>query len=350
MFIRSYLIALLRIDVHVNLTPKNLIMLMQKVKRPSIPPEWYRPSLLGTITFIVYAVILCAVPGFLCRVVATSFDSLPLRIMLMVPLTILTAYGFQLLGFVGHEGLHISLHRNKMVSVLLGLFFASSVVTYFEMGFAVHHWNHHRFMNQASDPDIQPVKHLKAWWQRILFSRPIYNFLYFKTALNIALGDTWPFPYKMPFKLSTVRILCWTNFAFALFWFSFYVGIALYDPLTGLFSIALPLIVTMLINACQTYIDHAGTSDELFRNAWSRTSPLMTALYFGSNYHLEHHLYPGIPCYRLHKIHKLLKERGIYEQVNAPIEPSFFGSYRKVAADYIAGTDNSFDPFQPAID
>ena len=199
MFIRSYLIALLRIDVHVNLTPKNLIMLMQKVKRPSIPPEWYRPSLLGTITFIVYAVILCAVPGFLCRVVATSFDSLPLRIMLMVPLTILTAYGFQLLGFVGHEGLHISLHRNKMVSVLLGLFFASSVVTYFEMGFAVHHWNHHRFTNQASDPDIQPVKHLKAWWQRILFSRPIYNFLYFKTALNIALGDTWPFPYKMPF-------------------------------------------------------------------------------------------------------------------------------------------------------
>lgn len=325
-------------------------MVMQTIKRPSIPAEWYRPSLLGSVAFIFYALSLCFIPGLLSRVVATSFDSLLLKIILMVPLTILAAYGFQLLGFVGHEGLHISLHRNKMVSVILGLFFASSVLTYFEMGFAVHHWNHHRFTNQASDPDIQPVSHLKTWWQRLLFSRVIYNFLYFKTTLKIALGHTWPFPYKMPFKLLTVRALCWANFAFALFWICLYVGIALYDPLTGLFSIALPFIVTFFINACQIYIDHAGTSDELFRNAWSRTSPLMTAVYFGSNYHLEHHLYPGVPCYRLHKIHKLLKERGIYEQVNAPVEPSFFRAYRNVAADYIGGTDSSFDPFQPAIE
>lgn len=325
-------------------------MLTQTVKRPLLPPEWYQPSLLGTTALILYAVAVCVVPGALCRVVATSFDSLPLRIMIMLPLTILTAFGFQLLVFVGHEGAHISLHRNKMVSVLLGLFFASSIVTYFEMGFAVNHWNHHRFTNQASDPDIQAVKHLKKWWQRILFTRPAYHLLYFKTAIGIASGNTWPLPYRMPFSILTARILCWTNFAFSLFWFSLYIGITLYDPLTGLFSIALPMTVTMLIGACQVYIDHAGTSDELFRNAWSRTSLLMTILYFGTNYHLEHHLYPGVPCYRLYKVHKLLKERGIYEQVNANIEPSFFASYRNVAAEYIAAeTDQKFDPFQPAI-
>ena len=76
----------------------------------------------------------------------------------------------------------------------------------------------------------------------------------------------------------------------------------------------------------------------------------MTAVYFGANYHLEHHLYPGVPCYRLHKVHKLLEDSGIYEQVNAPIEPSFFGSYRKVAAEYTAGTDSNFDPFELAIE
>jgi beta-carotene hydroxylase len=325
-------------------------MSTQTVRRPLLPSEWYQPSPMGTLGFIIYAVALCTVPGVLCRVVATSFDSLPLRIVIMLPLTVLTAYGFQLLGFVGHEGLHVSLHRNKIVSVLLGLFFASSVVTYFEMGFAVHHWNHHRFTNQASDPDIQPVEHLKSWWQRVLFSRPIYNFLYFKTALNIALGNNWPFVYKMPFELKTARLLCWVNFAFALFWLAVYTAITFYDPLIGLFSIAIPLVVTMLINACQIYIDHAGTSDEMFRNAWSRTSPLMTILYFGSNYHLEHHLYPGVPCYRLYKVHKLLKEQGIYEKVHAPVESSFFGSYRNVAADYTAGTDSMFDPFQPATE
>jgi fatty acid desaturase len=325
-------------------------MVVQTIQRPSIPVEFYRPSLLGTVLFVTYAIALCVIPASLCRIVLTSFDSVLLRIVLMVPLTIIAGYGFQLLGFVGHEGLHISLHRNKMVSVLLGLFFASSVLTYFEMGFAVHHWNHHRFTNQASDPDIEPVSHLKTWWERLLFARAIYNFLYFRTTLRIALGHSWPFRYKMPFKLATVRILCWTNFAFALFWIDIYTAITIYDPLTGLFSIALPLLVTALINSCQIFIDHAGTSDQLFRNAWSRTSSLMTAVYFGANYHLEHHLYPGVPCYRLHKVHKLLKDSGIYEQVNAPIEPSFFGSYRKVAAEYTAGTDSNFDPFELAIE
>ena len=37
-------------------------------------------------------------------------------------------------------------------------------------------------------------------------------------------------------------------------------------------------------------------------------------------------------------------------QVNAPIEPSFFSSYRKVAAEYTAGTDSNFDPFELAIE
>lgn len=326
-------------------------MVMQTIRRPSIPAEFYRPSLLGTTVFIVYALALFLIPAALCRIVATSFDFLPLKIALMLPLIIIAAYGLQLMGFVGHEGFHLSLHRNKLVSALLGLFCASSVVTYFEIGFAIQHWNHHRFTNQNSDDDISQVKHLKTWWQRLIFSRAIYNFHYFKTALKTALGHPWPYRYQMPFKLSTVRLLCWTNFAFALFWLGIYVGVTLYDPLTGLFSFALPMVVVLLISGCQAYIDHAGTSDELFRNAWSRISPLMTAVYFGANYHLEHHLYPGVPCYRLHKVHKLLKESGIYEQVKAPIEPSFFGAYRNLASDYTTGKkDSNFDPFKPAIE
>lgn len=147
--------------------------MIQTIKRPSIPVEWYKPSTMGSIAFISYALILCFVSGLLSRLVATSSLPMLIKLLLMMPLTISAAYGFQLLGFVGHEGLHLSLHRNKMLSTLTGIFFASSVFTYFEMGFAIHHWNHHRFTNQASDPDIQPVSHLKTWWQRLLFSRAI---------------------------------------------------------------------------------------------------------------------------------------------------------------------------------
>lgn len=261
-------------------------MVVQTIQRPLISAEFYRPSLLGTTIFIVYAVALFFVPAFLCRIVATSIDSLLLKIMLIVPLTIIAGYGILLVGIIGHEGFHISLHPNKLVSAVLGLFFASAVVTYFDMGAMMRHWSHHRFTNQPSDPDIQILAPLKTWWQRLLFARLVLNFHHFKTTLNTALGRPWPFPYMMPFQLTTVRKLCWLNFAFALFWMSLYVGVTLSDPLTGLFSIALPMLSLLFVSGCQSYIDHGGLSDDIFHNSWSRTSLLMTALYFGTNYHL----------------------------------------------------------------
>ena len=325
-------------------------MITQSLQRPSIPAKFYRPSLLGTTIFIVYAVTLFVFPAFLCRILATSNNPLVLKLFLIIPLTIIAGYGVLLVGIIGHEGFHLSLHRNKLVSAILGLFFASAVVTYFDMGAMMRHWSHHRFTNQPSDPDIQILAPLKTWWQRLLFARLLLNFHHFTTTLNTALGRPWPFPYMMPFQLSTVRKLCWLNFIFALLWMSFYVGVTLYDPLTGLFSIVLPMFSLLFVSGCQSYIDHAGLSDDIFHNSWSRTSPLMTILYFGTNYHLEHHLYPGVPCYRLPKIHKLLKENGFYDQVKPSIEPSFFGAYKTMAYELTGGNkDSEFDPFEIAI-
>lgn len=130
--------------------------------------------------------------------------------------------------------------------------------------------------------------------------------------------------------------------------------VAMLDPLAGLFSIALPLVAVLLISGCQSYIDHGDTShdpDDIFHNSRNRTSPLATALWFGANYHLEHHLYPGVLCYRLPKLHKLLKESGIYEQVQVLTEPSFLRAYGQLASDYTAGKkDSSFDPLKVATE
>src|SRR5690606_3209736 len=97
------------------------------------------------------------------------------------------------------------------------------------------------------------------------------------------------------------------------------------------------------------YIDHAGLDDSFFGNAYSRTSPLMTVLFFGANYHLEHHAYPGIPCYRLPKVHRILKENGTYAQVNPPVVNGFWAAFRAVNRPYEIGQRGSdFDAFAPA--
>jgi fatty acid desaturase len=196
------------------------------------------------------------------------------------------------------------------------------------------------------------VKHLDTWWKRLLLARVTYNADYFHTTLNLALGRPWPFRYRMPFRKEEVQRLAWANFAFALLWLSVWVAIAIIDPVTGLVSVALPMATALLISGCQTFLDHAGLGDEPSRCAWSRTSWLMSAVYFGANYHLEHHLYPGIPCYRLHKVHRALKERGgeFAEERRAPRQPSFLRAYRAVGMPYQpAEQDRAFDPFTRAV-
>jgi len=137
------------------------------------------------------------------------------------------------------------------------------------------------------------------------------------------------------------------NLLFAGWWIVVYAWISFHSPLAGLVCIVLPMVAVLFIAACQTYIDHGGTSDELFGNAWSRTSPLMTAAYFGANYHLEHHAYPGVPCYRLPRVHQILKENGTYDHIKPPITRGFFESFRNLAAPYepldIGGDFNAFD-------
>jgi fatty acid desaturase len=281
--------------------------------------------------------------------VATGELVFAAKIAVMLPLTILAGYGLNMLGFVGHEGMHGSLFRNRTASAVVGLFTSAAVVTYFELGFAMSHWNHHRFTNQADDPDILPVRKLKTWWQRLLFSRLIYNTLYFKHTLNRALGRPIPFKYKMPYSPRQQTWFAWLNFLFASIWISGYVAVAIRDWRAGLYAVLVPFIAVNFIGAMQIYLDHAGLGDRFFENARSRTSWGMTALFFGANYHLEHHAYPGVPCYRLPALHRLLVSKGVYAQVQAAHDPNFFGVFRSVALPYVvssAGTD--FDPFEHA--
>lgn len=100
----------------------------------------------------------------------------------------------------------------------------------------------------------------------------------------------------------------------------------------GLFSIAwqvwlMPLLFTSLWNGMKSVADH-------FENDW-QGSPLRTAAtvtstrfttYFwnGLNYHLEHHLFPGVPGYNLPKLHSHLKE--LFKNNNSPV----FSNYSQV--------------------
>jgi len=75
----------------------------------------------------------------------------------------------------------------------------------------------------------------------------------------------------------------------------------------------------------------------------------MTAVYFGANYHLEHHAYPGVPCYRLPTVHKLLTASGMYDNPKPPVVRGFLAAFRNLAAPYDpTNSSGDFNPFPVA--
>jgi hypothetical protein len=104
------------------------------IEKPQLPPELCRPSRFGAAAFIGYAVALLVVPAALARLVAGTDIPVAVSVIASVPLWLLAQQGLHLLGLVGHEGLHLSLARNRYLSAGLGIFFSSMIINFMEMG------------------------------------------------------------------------------------------------------------------------------------------------------------------------------------------------------------------------
>lgn len=321
---------------------------MNNIQRPALDRSLYEPSHLWAAAHFVYALALFFVPGYASYEVAMSELPLWAQIPAIAFLTIVAGYGLNLLGVIGHEGTHGNFVKNRRLSAVIGIFSASAVVSYMEMGFALSHWNHHRFTNQKDDPNVYPVENLKSWWSRLLMSRINYNLVYLKDTFSMAMGKIPTFKYKVAFTEADQILFARLNFLFAAMWIALYAAIFTIDWRAGLFVVALPTLAVKFIAACQIFIDHGGLDDDrLFRNSWSRTSPLMTILFFGANYHNEHHAYPGIPCYRLPQVHRILREKGVFEAVPMPVERGFFKSFKPLFQVYApTAKGDDFDPFE----
>lgn len=96
----------------------------------------------------------------------------------------------------------------------------------------------------------------------------------------------------------------------------------------------IPLAVTGLCSQVRAVAEHGLTSKgNTFTASRTVTSgKLVSFLMCNINYHLEHHLCPNLPWYRLPAAHRLLAEA--YQRSGA----SVYGSYRQFFADFLRAT------------
>jgi len=316
--------------------------------RPRLPREIYEVRSAEGLLFV--GVSLAAFVGFglLAAWVAARPWSLALRIVLAAPLLVLAAQGAHLLGFVGHEGIHLLLHRNKHVSMILGSLF-SAMTSFSAVGYGIAHWNHHRYTNQASDPDARLYPQFRTFWTRCLFARSAGSRSHLRNTVQVALGRTLPLGYRLPFSAREQQVLAWCNLGFLAMWAILYLGLAYVNPWLALFTVVLPLALVVPMSGLRGYVEHAGTGIGVFRDSRSYASPFYTLLFYGNNFHLEHHLYPGVPCYRLAAVHRMLRDGGYYERWQSPVDATILGPLRHTtsASQYPspADADLAYDPF-----
>ena len=309
------------------------MQLSEKMVRPNLPLDWYKPDLKLFIAYLLFSFGFVIVFGYLTYITLTSNLSLWLQIPIISLSIIFAGHSFHLFGWFGHDGVHLSLLKNKYTSLIVGIF-VGAASSFPVIGYGITHWNHHRYTNQDSDPDTKIYSRYKTFWQRFFLARIVANRGYMSNTLNLIMNKPFDKGYRLPFKDTEIRFFALLNLIFMAFWATVYGYIATVNGKLALFALVLPYLCNFVISGLRIYIEHTDTGAGIFLDSRSYSSPFYTFLLFGNNFHLEHHLYPKVPSYKLPLVHKHLKEKSLFEKWGANIEPGILAPLKFVTGKY----------------
>src|SRR5690606_23943056 len=139
--------------------------------------------------------------------------STSVSVSLAIVLGLIIGHGMHLLTFVGHEGMHTNLNRNKYLSAAFAILWSSPVPFFFIVGYSVTHWKHHRYAGQDTDPDAQIFSKYKNFVSRFFLGRSKGVRIYMKNVVRLALGLDWPENTKLPFSVREIRWMARINLA-----------------------------------------------------------------------------------------------------------------------------------------
>jgi fatty acid desaturase len=213
-------------------------------------------------------------------------------------------------------------------------------VLFFQVGMAMDHWSHHRFANTDKDPDVKLLGHFQNFWSRMLFQRNRANRHYFLRSLNLALGRPLPAELKnirLPFSLETFQKLAWANLACVIGWVAFYLYLNSLFPGLICVMVVIPMLFGAALSGLRSFTEHANTESGDLKDTRSRTHWFLTIVEYGGNYHLEHHLYPSVPQWKLPAVNKWLVQNGHYQHLDADLLEDSLSVYRYATSDHLYG-------------
>lgn len=332
------------------------------------PDEWAAITAVSNwrgIWLIVHAWLVVAFAAF-GAAWAWSFD--PLTGLLATPIALAIIGGRQLgLSIIMHDGAHGLLHPNRKLNNWLGQWPSGAATGSDLFAYRTYHLTHHKFTQQPEDPDLslsKPFPTSSASLRRKAI-RDLTGQTFFKQrkaqfavawrgvqamlaaetgdgsrdtsagrALNLQSRSRIDAPVaNIEGAKTTARTV---GRFFAIQSIILAVSLALWGWMPFLLWIVSLATTFQLFLRIRNVAEHACTttgSDDPFthaRTTYAGWIERTTVAPYWVNFHSEHHLFMGVPCYHLPQAHALLGKNGHHARMT--IEPDYWSVLRRVTA------------------
>ena len=250
-----------------------------------------------------------------------------LPVLWLNPLTVLLAVlllgGRQLgLAVLYHECAHQIFFKARSLNDFFGTWLFGGLMNTSLARYRAYHLDHHRHAGTEQDPDFTMASAYPA--EPASMRRKLTRDLTGRTGVkdlrrqikSFRLVRNAPFLASHGLMLGLLS-LAGAPWAYALWWVAY-------------------LVAYQVITRIRFMSEHGVAVDRLSPDVRENTVTTLASwwerLLVGPNfvnYHLEHHLQAGVPCYRLRRFHNLLKERGFFGACSQP-ERCFSNGYLHV--------------------
>ena len=243
------------------------------------------------------------------------------------PLVVLAAAALHGLSLFTHEAVHGTLSRNATLNAIGGALCAWPVLQNYS-AYRVLHLQHHDHTGADGDPDHYANYTRWTWlvfamhWGRLIVGYPAY----IAAIPVLGLRHATTARQRAAVVAEALAVVAM-------------VTLAVLSPLPRPLLLAgwvLPMVViNTLVNvrgmSQHTLLD--ADHDDPIRGTRSILTNRLTAFFMcNENYHLEHHLYPGVPWYNLPALHRHLRS-----ELTARGAP-FIPSYAAFVRDFVVGS------------
>ncbi len=241
----------------------------------------------------------------------------PLTFVLMVMITGTRQLG---LAILMHDAAHGCLHRNLKVNDWVGQWLCAAPVGGNLVGYRTYHLTHHKFAQQAEDPDLvlsAPFPTTRASLRRKII-RDLTGQTFFKQRFGPLLARLKKREHGQPagaiFATEAARSAVFLLFNLGLFaaaaltgyWWAYFVCWLL--PLATWFPL-----VTRLRNIAEHALVAKDEADPLRHARTTKANWIERALIapYWVNFHGEHHMFMHLPCWSLPQANRLLAKKGV---------------------------------------